>query len=122
MDNPSFVYGTFYCSGSEQSLMTCSNSYSTLLNCQNNEVAGVHCVGKYFNNFKNFNMTKFGVKIFLHLATCTDGDIRLGNGAVLRGRVEVCINGTWGTICDHHWTKQEASVACSHLGYSPYGR
>ena len=64
MDNPSFVYGTFYCSGSEQSLMTCSNSYGTLLNCQNNEVAGVHCVGKYFNNFKNFNMTKFGVNFF----------------------------------------------------------
>ena len=56
-----------------------------------------------------------------HIAPCTDGDIRLGDGAVLRGRVEVCINGTWGTICDHHWTQQEASVVCSHLGYSPYG-
>ena len=70
-----------------------------------------------------------------HVAPCTDGDIRLGDGAVLRGRVEVCINnhligsgsesesrvGSWNTICDHHWTQQEASVVCSHLGYSPYG-
>ena len=40
---------------------------------------------------------------------------------MLRGRVEVCINGTWGTICDHYWTQQEASVVCSHLGYSSYG-
>ena len=59
--------------------------------------------------------------IIYSLAPCTHGDIRLGDDAVLRGRVEVCINGTWGTICDHHWTQQEASVACSHLGYSPYG-
>ena len=59
--------------------------------------------------------------IIYSLAPCTHGDIRLGDDAVLRGRVEVCINGTWGTICDHHWTQQEASVVCSHLGYSPYG-
>ena len=59
--------------------------------------------------------------VHFNTASCTNGDIRLGDGAVLRGRVEVCINGTWGTICDHHWTQQEASVVCSHLGYSPYG-
>ena len=61
------------------------------------------------------------LSLSLHIASCTNGDIRLGDGAVLRGRVEVCINGTWSTICDHHWTQQEASVICSHLGYSPYG-
>ena len=59
--------------------------------------------------------------IYTLIVPCTNGDIRLGDDAVLRGRVEVCINGTWGTICDHHWTQQEASVVCSHLGYSPYG-
>ena len=44
--NPLFVYGTFSCSGSEQSLMACQKSYSNLLNCQNNEIAGVHCEGE----------------------------------------------------------------------------
>ena len=62
------------------------------------------------------------LSLFLHIAPCTNGDIRLGDDAVLRGRVEVCINGTWSTICDHYWTQQEASVVCSHLGYSPYGK
>ena len=65
----------------------------------------------------------FYSKVLSHVyeGSCTHGDIRLGDDAVLRGRVEVCINGTWGTICNHHWTQKEASVVCSHLGYSPYG-
>ena len=44
--NPSFVYGTFSCSGSEQSLMACQKSRGNLLNCQNNEIAGVRCEGE----------------------------------------------------------------------------
>ena len=52
---------------------------------------------------------------------CTDGAIRLGDDAVLKGRVEVCIDETWHKICTRQWTMQEASVVCSQLGYSPYG-
>ena len=56
-----------------------------------------------------------------YLGPCINGTIRLGDGAALRGRVEVCIDGIWSTICDHHWTAEEASVVCFQLGYSPYG-
>ena len=54
---------------------------------------------------------------------CTNGAIRLGdvNGAIQKGRVEVCIDETWHKICTNQWTAQEASVACSQLGYSLYG-
>ena len=47
----------------------------------------------------------------------TDGDIRLADGVVTNeGRVEVCVNGEWGTICDHNWGAAEAHVVCNQLG------
>lgn len=54
---------------------------------------------------------------------CTNGEVRLAGGNTLyEGRVEVCQNQEWGTVCSIGITPREASVVCRQLGYSARGK
>lgn len=62
-----------------------------------------------------FSFTTF-ILLFSDL-TCQHGDIRLRDGGVYNeGRVEVCLNEQWGTVCDDAWNVEDARVVCLQLG------
>ena len=56
------------------------------------------------------------------IAPCTNGQLRLAGGNIANeGRVEICGNNVWGTVCGNSWGSADATVVCRQLGYSAQG-
>ena len=53
---------------------------------------------------------------------CEEGTIRLVDGIIEQeGRVEVCIDSVWGSVCDEGWDKTDAHVVCRQMGHPELG-
>ena len=48
--------------------------------------------------------------------------MRLSGGRnYLEGRVEICMNNEWGTVCDQMWNDTNTIVVCRQLGLKSSG-
>ena len=45
----------------------------------------------------------------------------VGGRSPNEGRVEICLNSQWGTVCHDLWGTADAQVACRQLGYLSTG-
>ena len=85
------------CVGTETRLIDCPANTLGTHDCTHTQDAGVRCAG------------------------CTQGAIRLQGGSATEGRVEVCNNNIWGTVCNDRWNTPDAQVACRQLGLPTSG-
>ena len=118
------------CDGNETSLFQCTHSIETLSECPDNNIVGVICQGtKIINSTLHHLMhiiyyyyNSFLLVSSVAVSNCNHGDIRLtGSTKRTEGRVEVCIHGVWGTVCDDGWDALDANVVCGQLGFYPFG-
>lgn len=104
------------CTGEETRLLDCTHSGFETNTCSHSLDVGVRCfAGEELQSVILLQYTD----CFFCLA-CTLGEIRLVGGTTsYEGRLEICQNNDFGTVCDQMWDAFDATVVCRQLGYSP---
>lgn len=101
--------------GSCYHLAKVETTYPKLHNCMQNQKPMLH-YGSVCKNCDEMSICNN------NLLGCTEGEVRLVGGEDhLEGRVEICQNDEWGTVCNQVWNTTEASVICRQLRLASNG-
>ena len=79
-----------------------------------------------YSIFVNYNFDVHGIICQGNTTSeteCVPGDVKLVGGLKANeGRIEVCIDGFWGTVCEEGWDDEDAIIVlCHQLGLFPTG-
>ena len=107
------------CVGNELNLLDCPYNQSGVgVECGIIQDSHVVCQG----NFKYLGIMHNS--LYIHPAQntsksdCNDWDLRVVNGTSVReGRVEICFNSAWGTVCNDNYGVADAQTLCSQLNF-----
>ena len=115
-EGPPFII--LYCTGIEKSIFDCRYD-KRYLYCYDGNIPGIKCEGKGITKDK---CTIIIMNRLIFSESCSHGRARVrGSSSEMVGRIEVCIQETWRTICSDQWKEEDASVLCNQLGFSVYG-
>ena len=118
------------CTGDEDELIDCRHERGQ--ECGEFDDAYVICQGSLLSSLKTTMQLLLYCTLNLVIlvsdtnavieSDCVDGDVRIVDGPNVReGRVEVCINRAWGTVCDDLWSLGDAQVVCLQQRFSDRG-
>ncbi|XP_025102832.1 deleted in malignant brain tumors 1 protein-like isoform X2 [Pomacea canaliculata] len=91
------ISGNVTCRGTEGSLAECEHPGFNTIDCVKSQVVGISC------------------------SVPTDHTLRLANGHLWSGRLEIFYNQRWRTLCESGFGQREAQVVCGMLNYSSPG-
>ena len=118
------VLDDLLCDGNESSLLNCTVGHGSHQCSNHSEDAGVKCSEAYRCEEGSMRLIPrrewTGEQLYL-----MEGELQAFefiNDEIQRGRLEVCKNGGWWSICyESTWHNEYATLACRQLGFSSFG-